>query len=78
MKLSSETIRKMMYSVKSTRDQELTCGHCYDELDHFIEMKLEGKNAQEAMPLVQEHLDRCPACREEYEVLLEAIKSMID
>ncbi len=39
MKLSSETIRNMMNSVKSTRDQELTCGHCYDELDLFIEMK---------------------------------------
>lgn len=77
MKLSSETIRKMMLSVKSTRDVELTCGHCYDELDHFIEMKLSGKKPEEAMPLVQEHLDRCAACREEYEVLLEAIKSMI-
>ena len=78
MKLSSETIRKMMSSVKSTRDQELTCGHCYDELDQFIEMKLEGKNAVEAMPLVQEHLDRCEGCREEYVVLLEALKTMVE
>ena len=78
MKLSSETIRKMMTSLKSTRDQEITCGHCYDELDQFIEMKLEGKDAVEAMPLVKEHLDRCDGCREEYEVLLEAIKTMID
>ena len=78
MKLSSETIRKMMQSVKSTRDEELTCGHCYDELDHFIEMQLSGKKPSEAMPLVQQHLDRCAACKEEYEVLLEAIKAMID
>ena len=77
MKLSSETIRNMMNSVKSTRDQELTCGHCYDELDLFIEMKLSGKNAEEAMPLVKEHLDRCPACREEYEVLLQALEAML-
>jgi len=77
MKLSSETIRKMMNAVKSTRDQELTCGHCFDELDQFIEMKLAGKNAEEAMPLVQEHLNRCLACREEYEVLLEAIQAMV-
>ena len=77
MKLSSETIRKMMLSVKSTREVELTCGHCYDELDHFIEMQLSGKNPAEALPLVQEHLDRCVSCKEEYEVLLEAIKSMI-
>ena len=35
-----------------------------------------GKKASEAMPLVQEHLDRCPPCREEYEVLLEALKAL--
>ncbi|HDD54877.1 MAG TPA: hypothetical protein ENG59_01370 [Chloroflexi bacterium] len=76
MKLSSETIQKIMRSVRSTQDQELDCGHCYDELDRFIEMKLSGINVAEAMPLVQEHLDRCPACREEYEVLLEALKAL--
>jgi hypothetical protein len=78
MKLSSETIRNMMNSIKSTRDQELTCGHCYDELDQFIELKLSGKNAEEAMPLVKEHLDRCAACREEYEFLLLALEAMVD
>jgi len=78
MNLSSETIRKLMSSIQSTRDQELTCGHCYDELDQFIEMKLAGKDPAEAMPLVKEHLDRCKDCREEYEVLLEVIKTMID
>lgn len=76
MKLSSETIQKLMLAVKSTRDEELDCGHCYDELHRFLEIKLSGKNAAEAMPLVQEHLDRCPPCREEYEVLLEALKTL--
>jgi len=77
MKLSTETIRKMMNSIKSTREEELTCGHCYDELDRFIEIKLSGKNAEEAMPLVKEHLDRCAACREEYEFLLLALEAMV-
>ena len=78
MKLTADTIRKMMQSIQATREEELTCGHCFDELDHFIEMQLSGKNPAEAMPLVQEHLDRCSACREEYEVLLEALKAMIE
>ena len=76
MKLSSETIRKLMHLIRTTRDEELTCGHCYDELDEFIEIKLRGLNADEAMPLVKDHLDRCPACHEEYEILLEALKTM--
>jgi hypothetical protein len=76
MKLSSETIRSMMKAVKSTRDEELDCGHCHEELDRFIEMKISGKKASEALPLVQEHLDRCAPCREEYEVLMEALKAL--
>lgn len=78
MKLSSETIRHMMNAVKATRDQEMDCGHCHDELDRFIELKISGKKAEEAMPLVKEHLDLCPACREEYEVLLEALEALSD
>lgn len=78
MKLSSEVIRKMMEAVKMTREHELDCGHCYDEIDQFVELELSGKNAAEVMPLVQEHLDLCRACREEYQALLDALKAVID
>ena len=78
MKLSSEVIQKMMEAVKMTRDHELDCGHCYDEIDQFVELELSGKNAAEVMPLVQEHLDLCGACREEYQALLDALKAVID
>jgi len=30
------------------------------------------------MPLVQDHLNRCGACREELEALLEAIQAIAD
>jgi hypothetical protein len=78
MKLTQDIIKKMMRSIQSTREQELTCGACYDEVDRFVELELSGKNAAEAMPLVQEHLDRCGTCLEEYEALLEAIKAMLE
>ena len=78
MKLSSEVIQKMMEAVKMTREHELDCGHCYDEIDQFVEMELSGKNAAEVMPLVQQHLDLCGACREEYQALLDTLKAFID
>jgi len=78
MKLSSEVIQKMMEAVKMTRDHELDCGHCYDEIDQFVELELSDKNAAEIMPLGQEHLDRCGSCQEEYQALLEALKAMVD
>ncbi len=78
MNLSSEVIQKMMGAVKMTREHELDCGQCYDEIDKFVELELSGKNAAEVMPLVQEHLDLCGACREEYQALLDALKAIID
>lgn len=78
MKLSNEEIQKLMNAVKMTREHELDCGHCYEELDQFVELELSGKNPAEVMPLVQEHLDICGACREEYQALLDALKAIIE
>lgn len=66
----------MLRAVIATDDDEIGCGECYDKLDKFIEMKLEGKSPEQALPLVRDHLRRCKDCREEYEALLEALKSL--
>jgi len=78
MKLTKEAIRKMMRSIHMTYQHELTCGECFNEVDRFAEIELTGKNPAEAMPLVQEHLDRCGTCREEYEALLAVLKVLAE
>jgi len=78
MKLTKEVIQKMMRSIQMTHEDELTCGECFKEIDRFAEIELEGKNAIEAMPLVQQHLDRCNNCKEEYETLLIALRMLAE
>jgi len=78
MQLTKEVIQKLMRSIHLTYEHELTCGECFDEVDQFAEMELTGKNAAEAMPLVQEHLERCAGCKEEYEALLDALRAITD
>ena len=48
----------------------------FQVLDRFAEMTLIGKNAAEAMPLVQDHLNRCGNCREEFQALLVALRAI--
>jgi predicted anti-sigma-YlaC factor YlaD len=60
----------------STRPDEIGCDECFEQLDCFVEMKLAGKNPAEAMPLVQDHLDRCGECREEFEALMMALRAL--
>ncbi len=76
MKLNHETLKKMIVILTNTRAGEggLSCDECYEEIDHFAEIELVGKSAAEAMPLVQEHLQNCQDCREEYEALMAALK----
>ena len=78
MKLNPETLKEMIVILTNTHagEEELSCDECYEEIDHFAEIELVGKSAAEAMPLVQEHLEHCQDCREEYEALMAALKYM--
>lgn len=59
-----------------TRADELDCRECFDALDTFAEIELSGKSPAEAMPLVQDHLDRCGGCKDEYLALMVALKEL--
>ena len=76
MKLSSEVLKKMVNSIAMTRPDEIGCDECFEQLDQFTEQVLAGKPAAEAMPLVEDHLNRCKDCHEEFEALLAAVKSL--
>ncbi|MDY6874803.1 MAG: hypothetical protein SWK90_01170 [Chloroflexota bacterium] len=45
-------------------------------MDRFVEIMLVGKNVAAAMPLVQDHLQRCRDCREEFEALLAMLRAL--
>lgn len=67
-------LASMVQMIANTRPDEIGCDECFEQLDRFVELTLAGRNAAEAMPLVQDHLDRCGDCREEFEMLLAALQ----
>ncbi|MBT3389199.1 MAG: hypothetical protein HN413_02190 [Chloroflexi bacterium] len=75
MELKLDVLKMMVRSIATTAPHEIGCDECFSEIDTFVELELQGKNAAEALPLVQAHLGRCMNCREEYEALLDAIKA---
>jgi hypothetical protein len=76
MTLDLDRLKQMAREIITTRPDEIGCDECFEQLDRFVEMKLAGKNAAEAMPLVQDHLERCDDCREEFEALLAALRAL--
>jgi hypothetical protein len=75
MRLSLQDLKKMVRSIANTHPDEIGCDECFEQVDRFAELKLLGKDAAEAMPLVQDHLDRCGGCREEFEALLDCLQA---
>lgn len=78
MKIETATLKKVLKSLSITQTEEMTCGECYEEIDHYVEMLKDGKSPTEVMPLVEHHINLCPPCREEFVALLEALKAIED
>jgi hypothetical protein len=74
MTLDSDNLKRFIQEILTTRSDEIACTTCFEQLDRFAEMILAGQDAAEVMPMVQDHLEHCPECREEFEALLKAIR----
>ena len=54
---NQDIFRMLLREIAETREVEIGCDECFEQVDRFVEMKLSGLNTAQAMPLVQEHLE---------------------
>ncbi|MDQ3965540.1 MAG: hypothetical protein M3246_03660 [Actinomycetota bacterium] len=66
---------KLVRVVAETRETEIGCDECFEQLDSFAELGLSGVEARRVMSLVGDHLDKCEECRGTFEALLTALRS---
>ena len=72
--LDRAVLEKVLHMLELTQQDELACEDVYAVLDQFVEAAQRGENVLTLMPLVRQHLDLCPDCREEYEALLQMLQ----
>jgi hypothetical protein len=75
-KLEVDLVKRLVREVLHTRAVEIDCDECLEQLDSFVEMKLDGSDAAQALPLVQQHLEQCGCCLEEFEALLSVLGNL--
>ena len=75
MKLNDQQIRDLINMIAQTRDQEASCGGCAQKLAAFAEVQLAGKTPDESMQAIEQHLQVCGECREEFEALQAALSA---
>lgn len=67
-------MRGMLLMLAATRASELSCDDVYALLDQFAESVTRGDPLTEIMAAIEQHLNVCPDCREEYEALMAMLK----
>ncbi len=67
---------KFVRGIITSFQEEISCGECFEEMDRYVELLLNGRDAAELIPLVQDHLNRCGDCQDEMETLLLALRQM--
>ncbi|MCW5878496.1 MAG: hypothetical protein KIS80_06480 [Anaerolineales bacterium] len=75
-RIQSETLKKLIRRALHTRSEEIGCETCFESLDRFVELELDGKDASQAFPLIKYHLELCTGCAEEYQALLAALNEL--
>ena len=62
MALNSEQVNHLLTMLRQTREVELTCPECLDELDKYTQSIIDGQPREGVLERVREHLEDCPCC----------------
>ena len=70
-RMNHDTLKRLL----GPADRELLCDECFERLDQYVELELQGEQADARIPGMRAHLEGCPACHEDYESLRALVQS---
>lgn len=73
MPLSKDQLSRLLVIIADTRDDEITCDECLAGMAEFADARLLGHTISTALKRIEAHLEFCPECKQEYELLLELL-----
>jgi hypothetical protein len=76
MALNPEQVGRLLTMIRQTREEELTCPECLDELDKYTQSILDGLPIDGVLQRVREHLEACPCCSGQFELVLETLRAI--
>jgi hypothetical protein len=67
-------VREALRRLLGPDGPEIDCDVCFAEIDRYVELELDGFDADAAVPGMSAHLDGCPSCREQYGALRRFVR----
>jgi hypothetical protein len=71
--LTADPDKDLIDALLGPDGHEVSCDECFERLDEYVELELAGAVADAGLPGMREHLQGCPACREDHESLRELV-----
>lgn len=72
---ASTQLETLLRALNEDAAAHLNCEEVFELVDQYAESASCGEDLRRLMPLVHEHLEHCPDCREEYEALMRMLES---
>jgi hypothetical protein len=76
MALNPEKVSRLLKMIQNTREVELTCPECLDELDKYTQSILDDMPIDGVLDLVRQHLEACPCCNGQFTLVLETLQAI--
>ncbi len=73
--LNDEVVVKFLQVLENLREEEINCAEFYSRIDEFVEREVKSHDAKKIMPVIQDHIDMCAECCDEYEALLSVLEN---
>ena len=72
--MTAEQREQLLARLLGPAGPEVGCDECFELLDEYVEHELAGADADRRLPGMREHLQGCPACREDHESLRDFVR----
>jgi len=76
MLLTSIQVDRLLALIATTQNDQITCDDCLLQIAEFGEQTLRNQPLDQAQELVQIHLESCPCCADEFQLLLAALEAL--
>jgi len=76
MALNSEQIGRLLAMIRQTKDVEMSCPECLDELDKYTQSVLDSAPVEGELDRVREHLEACRCCTDQFKLVLETLAAI--
>ncbi len=73
--MSKEELYRLLYFMLNTHVEDMNCDRCNAQMSFLAEQVAQGADMHVLWPAVENHLECCAECREEFTALLAIVRA---